>query len=246
MRRTNASLLVKNRFQRGFTIVELLIVVVVIAILAAITIVAYSGIQQQARSSALASEMSQLQKTIQTDLVKSIGDAPSINAPLAYLTVTGEGPLAKPVENAQQGTIYAVFDTHGTTATSWSRIAALNPHSNNDNGFAFRTSGPGVDSVNGFYATSSISNRSITISGIRSTSQRHVCWTTALVGEVRAGCNDDTSGLAQSISAHTGWNFSTIILTSSTDITAIATLAFAEHHDEVTRGQMVRWLVDEY
>lgn len=39
----------KNSFtekQYGFTIVELLIVVVVIAILAAITIVAYTGIQE--------------------------------------------------------------------------------------------------------------------------------------------------------------------------------------------------------
>lgn len=36
--------------QRGFTIVELLIVIVVIGILAAITIVAYNGIQQRARN----------------------------------------------------------------------------------------------------------------------------------------------------------------------------------------------------
>jgi prepilin-type N-terminal cleavage/methylation domain-containing protein len=37
--------------RRGFTIVELLIVIVVIGILAAITIVAYNGIQQRARNS---------------------------------------------------------------------------------------------------------------------------------------------------------------------------------------------------
>ena len=44
----------KNRghSQLGFTIVELLIVVVVIAILAAITIVSYNGIQQRALTSA--------------------------------------------------------------------------------------------------------------------------------------------------------------------------------------------------
>ena len=40
------------RAPRGFTIIELLIVIVVIAILAAITTVAYNGIQQRARTSA--------------------------------------------------------------------------------------------------------------------------------------------------------------------------------------------------
>lgn len=40
----------RNKQNRGFTIVELLIVIVVIAILAAISIVAYSGIQQRANN----------------------------------------------------------------------------------------------------------------------------------------------------------------------------------------------------
>ena len=42
------------RKQHGFTIVELLIVVVIVAILASITIVAYTGIQQRSKNSAVA------------------------------------------------------------------------------------------------------------------------------------------------------------------------------------------------
>lgn len=49
---------------RGFTIVELLIVIVVIGILAAITIVAFNGIQQRARASSASSGASQAAKKI--------------------------------------------------------------------------------------------------------------------------------------------------------------------------------------
>ena len=48
----------------AFTIVELLIVIVVIAILAAISIVAYNGIQERARSAALKSDLTQVNKQL--------------------------------------------------------------------------------------------------------------------------------------------------------------------------------------
>lgn len=51
--------------QKGFTIVELLIVIVIIAILAAISIVAYNGIQQRSRDSAAASAASQLSTKVE-------------------------------------------------------------------------------------------------------------------------------------------------------------------------------------
>ena len=47
---------------KGFTIVELLIVIVVIAILAAISIVAYTGIQNRSKTSAAQTVASQLSK----------------------------------------------------------------------------------------------------------------------------------------------------------------------------------------
>jgi len=51
--------------KHGFTIVELLIVIVVIAILAAITIVAYNGIQQRARNSQRLEDIQTIAKALE-------------------------------------------------------------------------------------------------------------------------------------------------------------------------------------
>jgi prepilin-type N-terminal cleavage/methylation domain-containing protein len=59
-----------RRDQTGFTIVELLIVIVVIGILAAITIVAYNGIQTRARTAEKVSDLS----AVMTQLEMFYGD----------------------------------------------------------------------------------------------------------------------------------------------------------------------------
>lgn len=52
--------------QKGFTIVELLIVIVVIAILAAITIVAFNGVQQRARNAQVVSGVQAYNKALRS------------------------------------------------------------------------------------------------------------------------------------------------------------------------------------
>lgn len=67
----------KQKQQAGFTIVELLIVIVVIGILAAITIVAYNGIQDRARVSALSSRLTQISQKVSVWQVDNPGLVPT-------------------------------------------------------------------------------------------------------------------------------------------------------------------------
>ena len=53
--------------RRGFTIVELIVVIVIIGILAAITIVAYNGIQQRARTATVESDLNGASKQLAMD-----------------------------------------------------------------------------------------------------------------------------------------------------------------------------------
>lgn len=66
----------------GFTIVELLIVIVVIGVLAAITIVAYNNIQQRGRDAERTSDVKQLKKSLELfyaekNYYPSVGDVTS-------------------------------------------------------------------------------------------------------------------------------------------------------------------------
>lgn len=65
--------------KNGFTIVELLIVVVVIAILAAITIVAYNGIQSKARDAQRLEAVRSIQKSLELYKIEN-GSCPTTGA----------------------------------------------------------------------------------------------------------------------------------------------------------------------
>lgn len=89
----------KNKL--GFTIVELLIVVVVIAILAAITVVAYNGIQNRAKLSKLQTDIRSAQKLIEGFYAQN-GYYPRTDT-----TAMGSGNIARTDDNCAIGSSQA-------------------------------------------------------------------------------------------------------------------------------------------
>lgn len=116
--------------KRGFTIVELLIVIVIIAILAAITIVAYNGITTRSKASAIAADLKSIEKalnlykqTVGLDTWPNDSDAtyltgtsnPSIGAIItAQPVLRSYLPKAPTVDGIGASNIYQ-FDNDGDT-----------------------------------------------------------------------------------------------------------------------------------
>lgn len=89
-----------KRYKNGFTLVELLIVIVVIAILAAITIVAYNGIQAKAKLAQQVSEMDKIGKAIQlwsAENGESLGSSGSGYSGKGYGSLVGNSGSYSPV-----------------------------------------------------------------------------------------------------------------------------------------------------
>lgn len=102
---------------KGFTIVELLIVIVVIGILAAISIVAYNGIQERARTSSVLSALSQAAKKLAVYQVENPDVYPADKTALEAIgikdsaTVTYQYTLTASTPNT-----YCITATSGSTS----------------------------------------------------------------------------------------------------------------------------------
>jgi len=111
-----------GRSSPAFTIVELLIVIVIIAILAAITVVAFNGIQARARASAVSAALNQASKKLELYSIDNGGypaalaDAGVANAnDITYQYTAGTAPSATYCTTATQGTTsYYISDTTKT------------------------------------------------------------------------------------------------------------------------------------
>jgi len=102
----------------GFTIVELLIVIVVIGILAAITIVAYNGIQDRARASSVSSALSQAAKKLAVYQVDNPDQYPADKAALSAIGVQDSSSVTYQYTRTSSAmpNAYCLTATTGTTS----------------------------------------------------------------------------------------------------------------------------------
>ena len=100
----------RGQTQTGFTIVELLIVVVVIAILAAITIVSYNGITERSKTSAASSALNQVSKKI---ALWKVANADQLPATLADAGVTNAASTSYDYRRFDTNTKYCLSVTTG-------------------------------------------------------------------------------------------------------------------------------------
>jgi prepilin-type N-terminal cleavage/methylation domain-containing protein len=119
---------------QGFTIVELLIVVVVIAILAAITIIAYNGIQNRANDSAVMTDLRQFGQKNQIYSVDSTFEGISSDALIAQVETfnwkasksaynTDNRNLALCLNHNTEVSRNTTWGTRTTTRTDWALVA---------------------------------------------------------------------------------------------------------------------------
>lgn len=113
---------VTSRKQSAFTIVELLIVIVVIAILAAISIVAYNGIQSRARASAVSSALTQSAKKIALWQIDNPNIAPDCDK---FKELTNSSGISCTGEGVKTGDITYQYTPNATTAGAYCITATV-------------------------------------------------------------------------------------------------------------------------
>lgn len=112
--------MLKRSWQAGFTIVELLIVIVVIAILASISVVAYNGIQDRSRAAKANSDLATLRKAI---------ELARISQNKTLLQITGSG-CTRCSSNQPASTNNAINAIAAASGTNLDNLKAGDPWGN--------------------------------------------------------------------------------------------------------------------
>lgn len=238
----------QNTLRSGFTIVELLIVIVVIAILAAISIVAYTGIQQRARTAAHQHAASQAEREIMTYALQTNGESISLSGALVgYKEGAGEIALLKPLIGQPDITMYAVYEVV-STSMGWIQFAQLTPSVVGSSLFQLRTEGAGASTMGGRIDTSSQSNLTWNAAGVRTPGTTVIGWLQLRNnGTSRlSGYNQAAAQNTGTLAGHAGWNLTGLSALSNADGATRAMLVFNADHDQAMRQQVISWLAQKY
>ena len=232
----------------GFTIVELLIVIVVIAILATISVVAYNGIQQRARTSAHQHAASQAEREIMVHALQVNGESISLNGTLVgYKEGVGDIQLLKPLTGTPDITMYGVYAVI-SAAGHYPPFVQLTPETLGSHAFRLQTGTSGSMEMGYRIDTPAHSNASNHSNGNRSPGNTVIGWVQVNSGAtVRTyGYNAAASAVTQSLTPGVGWNFTGVSLTATGDGTPRTVLVFNTAHDQATRAQVMSWLAQKY
>ena len=114
-----------NRRSAGFTIVELLIVIVVIGILAAITVVAFNGVQTNSRNAKINADLTTLYKAAMAARTAG-GDQVLQTVTTSYATAGSCMALANGTDLADKTAAASCWSVYTTTLNNISNVSGIN------------------------------------------------------------------------------------------------------------------------